>query len=114
MAFEVVKSFPGSTSIGFTEGRFDRWCVQERVFFWTRRPTDADCFARLMELAQRYGRDRVMADFVAVYDAMGVRPPRGDLLPSEQVWTSSPGSPPPMTPPLGTAYGRTGSSPPST
>lgn len=85
MAFEVVKSFPGSTSIGFTEGRFDRWCVQERVFFWTRRPTDADCFARLVELAQRYGRDRVMADFVAVYDAMGVRPPRGDLLPSEQV-----------------------------
>ena len=85
MAFEVVKSFPGGTSIGFTEGKFDRWCVQERVFVWTRRPTDAGCFARLLELAGRYGRDRVMADFVAVYDAMGVRPPRGDLLPSEQV-----------------------------
>ena len=85
MAFEVVKSFPGGTSIGFTEGKFDRWCVQERVFVWTRRPTDAGCFARLLELAQRYGTDKVMADFVAVYDAMGVKPPRGDLLPSDQV-----------------------------
>ena len=26
-----------------------------------------------------------MADFVAVYDAMGAKPPRGDLLPSDQV-----------------------------
>lgn len=85
MAFEVVKSFPGGTSIGFIEGKFDRWCVQERVFVWTRRPTDAGCFARLLELAQRYGTDKVMADFVAVYDAMGVKPPRGDLLPSDQV-----------------------------
>lgn len=85
MAFEVVKSFPGGTSIGFTEGKFDRWCVQERVFVWTRRPTDAGCFARLLELAQRYGTDKVMADFVAVYDAMGVKPSRGDLLPSDQV-----------------------------
>ena len=85
MAFEVVKSFPGGTSIGFTEGKFDRWCVQERVFVWTRRPTDAGCFARLLELAQRYGTDKVMADFVTVYDATGVKPPRGDLLPSEQV-----------------------------
>ena len=85
MAFEVVKSFPGGTSIGFTEGKFDRWCVQERVFVWTRRPTDAGCFARLLALAQRYGTDKVMADFVAVYDAMGVKPPRGDLLPSDQV-----------------------------
>lgn len=85
MAFEVVKSFPGGTSIGFTEGKFDRWCVQERVFVWIRRPTDAGCFARLLELAQRYGTDKVMADFVAVYDAMGVKPPRGDLLPSDQV-----------------------------
>lgn len=85
MAFEVVKSFPGGTSIGFTEGKFDRWCVQERVFVWTRRPTDAGCFARLLELAQRYGTDKVMADFVAVYDAMGAKPPRGDLLPSDQV-----------------------------
>ena len=85
MAFEVVKSFPGSTSISFTEGKFDRWCVQERVFFWTRRPTDTDCFTRLLDLAQRYGRDKVMADFTAVYDAMGVRPPQGDLLPSDSV-----------------------------
>lgn len=85
MAFEVVKSFPGGTSIGSTEGKFDRWCVQERVSVWTRRPTDAGCFARLLELAQRYGTDKVMADFVAVYDAMGVKPPRGDLLPSDQV-----------------------------
>ena len=85
MAFEVVKSFPGGTSIGFTEGKFDRWCVQERVFVWTRRPTDAGCFARLLELAQRYGTDKVMADFVSVYDAMGVKPPKGDLLPSDQV-----------------------------
>ena len=76
MAFEVVKSFPGGTSIGFTEGKFDRWCVQERVFLWTRRPTDAGCFARLLELAQRYGTDKVMADFVSVYDAMGVKPPQ--------------------------------------
>lgn len=114
MAFEVVKSFPGGTSIGFTEGKFDRWCVQERVFVWTRRPTDAGCFARLLELAQRYGTDKVMADFVAVYDAMGVKPPRVTCCPATRFWTSSPGSPPPMAHPPGTTSVRTGSSPPST
>ena len=82
MAFEVVKSFPGGTSIGFTEDRNERWCVQERGFLWTRRPTDAGCLTRLLELAQRYGRDKVMADFVTVYDAVGAKPARGDLLPS--------------------------------
>ena len=85
MAFEIVKSFPGGTSIGFTEDRDGRWCVQERVFLWTRRPTSGSCLVRLSELAQRYGRDKVMADFVTVYGAVGAKPARGDLLPNDAV-----------------------------
>lgn len=82
MAFEVIKSFPGGTSIGFAQVRSDPWCVQERVFLWTRQPTAAGCLARLLELAERYGRERVMGDFSAVYDAVGIKPARGDLLPN--------------------------------
>lgn len=83
MALGVVKSFPGGTSLGLAQDRDGRWYVQERAFFWTRRPTSAGCLVRLAELARRYGRDRVMADFAAVYDAVGPRPANGDLLPDE-------------------------------
>lgn len=61
--------FRDGEEIYFARGNFDDWCVYRRApGERARPPRDADYFAELLRLGERYGRGRVYAYFRAVYD----------------------------------------------
>lgn len=56
----------------FDRGRFDEWCVYEVAVDGSRRASrDIDYFTDLSNLAVAYGRERVYADFVLVFECSG-------------------------------------------
>ncbi len=66
----TIKRFPDGSLLEFDQGNFDEWCI-----FLTRpghprfAPKDWQYFIRLQELAACYGKQKVYADFVAIFDA---------------------------------------------
>jgi hypothetical protein len=62
------RTFADGSTLAFGAGRFDSWCV-----YLTRpgraryAPKDTDYFAQLRVLAERYGTERLYADFLAAY-----------------------------------------------
>ena len=61
--------FRDGEEIYFAKGKFDDWCVYRRPpGERARPPRDADYFAELLRLGERYGHRRVYDYFRAVYD----------------------------------------------
>jgi hypothetical protein len=66
----TIKTFSDGSLLEFDRGNFDDWCI-----FLTRpghprfAPKDWQYFTRLQELAGAYGKEKVYADFVVVFDA---------------------------------------------
>lgn len=64
----LLRTFRDGSVLVFGAGRFNAWCV-----YLTRpgrapyAPKDADYFAQLRALADRYGAERLYADFLAIY-----------------------------------------------
>ncbi len=62
------KEFADGTIIGFTEGKFDNWCVfAQRPNAQRYKPLDIDYFTQVKDYAERFGTDRVYEDFVSIY-----------------------------------------------
>jgi len=68
----VIKRFPDGSFLEYDRGSFDDWCVYYTSPAGQRRPPrDIHYFQILKDLARKYGRDRVYADYVSIYDVTG-------------------------------------------
>ncbi|OHS91358.1 hypothetical protein EHS16_06330 [Streptococcus anginosus] len=66
---QIVRIFSDGTSIEFRTGGFDDWCVYLiNTDGEAEAPLDTDYFAKLNELAGKYGVNKVYEDFVLIYD----------------------------------------------
>ena len=64
----VIREFSDGSSVFFSRGRFDKWCVYCKEENGKRRaPLDSDYFTDLRTLAEKYGVDRIYHNFVAVF-----------------------------------------------
>lgn len=61
-------TFGTRASIGFTQGKFDGWCVEVTSPGIPQYPTDEWYFTKLVEYARVLGAERVYKDFVTMYD----------------------------------------------
>lgn len=67
----VYKEFVDGTALGWGPNRFDWWCVYLIEPDGTgHAPRDLDYFNELLQLADRYGHQKVYDDFVELYDAV--------------------------------------------
>lgn len=67
-----VKTFSDGTSVGFTQGSFDKWCVYFETEAGDKRvPKDADYFRSLKQMSAIYGAQKIYADFIEIYDRTG-------------------------------------------
>ncbi|WP_022761919.1 DUF7004 family protein [Butyrivibrio sp. AD3002] len=65
----LVKEFSDGAFLEFDRGGFDNWCVYMTNSEGVRKPPfDRDYFAELKDLANKYGADKVYADFVSIFD----------------------------------------------
>ena len=68
----VVKLFPDGTFLEYDWGSFDEWCVYLTRPSEGRKPLrDTDYFRVMEVMAVKYGKDRIYADYVSVYDMSG-------------------------------------------
>ncbi|NTU78495.1 MAG: hypothetical protein HGA45_03690 [Chloroflexales bacterium] len=64
----LLRTFRDGSVLAFGAGRFDSWCVYlTRPDRATYPPKDVDYFTQLRSLAERYGAERLYADFLAIY-----------------------------------------------
>ena len=64
----MVRRFSDGSELRFGRGRFDKWCVFYRELDGKRKALlDADYFADLRNLAEKYGVDRIFGNFEAVF-----------------------------------------------
>lgn len=67
---QTIKSFSDGSLLEFDRGNFDGWCVfLARPGHSRFAPKDWQYFTRLQELSGVYGKEKVYADFVTVFDA---------------------------------------------
>lgn len=67
-----IKTFADRSFIEYDQGKFDKWCVFYNSADGERTPPrDVDYFRELKRLAQKYGADRIYADFVEIYNMTG-------------------------------------------
>ena len=65
----IIKAFHDGSFLEYDRGSFADWCVYITIPNGTRNPPrDTDYFQQLKELADRYGKERIYADYVKVYD----------------------------------------------
>ena len=66
---ELIKSFSNGSRLEFDQGGFDAWCVYfVRPDGSRTAPKDIDYFRQLQQLGDHWGRERLYADFVRIYD----------------------------------------------
>ena len=67
---ELIKSFSNGSRLEFDQGGFDAWCVYfVRPDGSRTAPKDIDYFRQLQQLGDHWGRERLYADFVRIYDS---------------------------------------------
>ena len=67
-----IKKFKDGSFLEYDQGRFDEWCVYLKLPNGKRYPPhDTDYFQTIIDFATKYGRDRVYADYVSIYDITG-------------------------------------------
>ena len=67
----IVKTFSDGTSLGWDRGKLDSWCVYYNdIDGSSSPPLDTDYFTDLLNLADKYGHDKVYKDFVSMYDVI--------------------------------------------
>ncbi len=62
-----IKTFSDGSLLEFDRGSFDDWCVFLTENGKRRAPKDIEYFTALKNLAQKFGRERIYADFVRVF-----------------------------------------------
>ena len=68
----IIKKFKDGSFLEYDQGRFDEWCVYLKLPNGKRYPPhDTDYFQTIIDFATKYGRDRVYADYVSIYDITG-------------------------------------------
>ncbi|MEM7537007.1 MAG: hypothetical protein AAF639_32835 [Chloroflexota bacterium] len=66
----LIKVFNNNTRLEFDQGTFDAWCIYFVRPDGTRvAPKDVQYFAHLQRLGERYGKERLYADFVQIYES---------------------------------------------
>lgn len=66
---QKIKEFMDGSFLEYDKGNFDDWCVYLNRPDGTRiAPRDIDYFQQLKNLADKYGRESVYADYVKIYD----------------------------------------------
>ena len=69
---KLIKKFQNGTFLEYDRGAFDEWCVYFTDANGKRKPPrDVDYFNQLTEFAERYGVQKVYADYVEVYNLTG-------------------------------------------
>ena len=64
-----IKDFSDGSFLEYDRGAIDDWCVYMNDPDGNRKPPlDRDYFNELKSLADKYGVERVYADFVSIYD----------------------------------------------
>lgn len=66
----MVKTFSDGTSLGWDKGKIDDWCVYSIENDQVSPPKDVDYFYDLLNIADKYGHERVYKDFVTIYDGI--------------------------------------------
>lgn len=67
----LIKVFSDGSYIEYSKGSFDDWCVFYVKGNYRRPPRDIDYFAKLKELSEKYGVNRIYHDFTKVYTWTG-------------------------------------------
>ena len=79
MRKEIILS--DGTSLQYKRGKFDDWCVYAKQTNGTEfPPKDIDYFLQLENFSHKYGKDKVYADFINVYDRAGKEIQEDDCL----------------------------------
>lgn len=64
-----IKEFKDGTFLEYSGGRFDNWCVYYTDTEGKRNaPKDSDYFGDLYNFSKKYGKEKVYADYIKVYD----------------------------------------------
>ncbi len=64
----LIKAFADGSVLEFDRGSFDDWCVYLTENGKRRAPRDIEYFTALKNLSQKFGRERIYADFARIFE----------------------------------------------